>query len=170
MKTFALLGWALVIGALAGVLLDVATFLMARYGPQADSWSFRGNGALAVPFGVGPAILAGGWTALVLRDRGSARWLVFGIAAGLVGIGFVLLGVLVLVLFGSSAGGALSNALTLLTLGWMVVAPWLARYVPVPAEQVWRGQLGGHVMAGVLFAISLSVVFFISGLVLAPGS
>jgi hypothetical protein len=159
-----------VIGASAGILLDVATFLVARYGPQADSWSFRGNGALVVPFGVGPAILAGGWTALVLRYRGSGRWLVFGLAAGLVGIGFVLLSALVLILFGSATAAGLSNALSLLTLGWMVVAPWLARFVRVPADQVRRGQLGGHVMAGVLFAITVGVVFSVSGLVLAPGA
>jgi hypothetical protein len=169
-KTFALLGWALLIGALAGVLLDVATFLVARYGPAADGWSFRGNGALVVPFSVGPAILAGAWTALAFRNRGFARWLLFGFAAGLVGVGFVLLGVVVLVLFGSAAGAASSNALTLLTLVWMVVAPWLARFVRAPAEQVRRGQLGGHIMAGVLFAITLGVVFSISGLVLSPGS
>jgi len=169
-RTFALLGWALVIGAVAGILLDAATFLVARYGPEADGWSFRGNGALAVPFGVGPAILAGGWSAVAFRNRGFARWLLFGFAAGLVGVGFVLLGVLVLVLFGSDTGAAVSNVLTLLTLGWMVVAPWLARFVRAPAEQVRRGQLGGHVMAGVLFAISVGVVFTVSGLVLSPGS
>jgi hypothetical protein len=169
-KTVAFLGWAVVIGALAGVLLDVATFLVARYGPEADGWSFRGNGALAVPFGVGPAILAGGWTALVLRYRGSARWLVFGAAAGAIGIGLVLLGALVLVLFDSATGAALSIALTLLTLCWMVVAPLLAGFVRAPAEQVRRGELGGHATAGVLFAITLGVVFSISELVLAPGS
>lgn len=169
MKTFALLGWALVIGALAGVLLDVATFLVARYGPQADSWSFRGNGALVVPFAVGPAILAGGWTALAARYHGFPRWLVLGVAALLVGIGFVLAGALVLVFFGSEAGAAWSNALTLLTLGWVVVAPWLARFVRSPGQEVRRGQLGGHVMAGALFAITLAVVFSVSGLVLAPG-
>jgi len=169
-KTFAVLGWALVIGALAGVLLDVATFLVARYGPAADGWSFRGNGALVVPFGVGPAILAGAWAALVLRYRGVERWLALGVAAGLIGVGFVLLGVLVLVMFGSASGATLSNALTLLTLGWMVVAPGLARFVRAPAEQARRGQLGGHVMGGALFAITLSVVFSISGLVLSPGS
>lgn len=170
MKTFALLGWALAIGAVAGVLLYAATFLVDNYGPAADGWSFRGNGALIVPFGVGPAILAGAWTALVLRYRGARRWLVLGVAAGLVGIGFVLLGVLVLVLFGSAAGAAWSNFLTLLTLGWMVVAPWLARFVRAPAEEVRRGQLGGHVMAAVLFAITVGVAFSASGLVLAPGS
>jgi hypothetical protein len=170
MKMFALLGWALVIGALAGVLLDVATFLVARYGPEADGWSFRGNGALAVPFGVGPAILAASWTALVLRYRGFTRWLVFGLAAGLIGIGFVLLGVLALVLFGSATGEALSSALTLLPLGWMMVAPLLAGFVRAPADQVRRGLLGGHLVAGVLFAITLSVVFSASELVLSPGS
>jgi hypothetical protein len=169
-KTFALLGWVLVIGAAAGILLDVATFLLGRYGPAADGWSFRGNGALVVPFGVGPAIQAAGWTALVLYYRGVERWLVLGLAAGLVGIGFVLLGVLALVLFGSASGGPLSNALTMLPLGWMVVAPWLARYVHAPAEQVRHGQFGAYFMAGALFAISLGVVFFVSGLVLAPGS
>src|ERR1700687_1874834 len=147
MKTLALLGWALVIGALAGILLDVATFLVARYGPEADSWSFRGNGALAVPFGAGPAILAGGWTALAFRNRGFARWLLFGFSRRLVSDGFVLLGVLVLVLFGSDTGAAASNALTLLTLGWMVVAPWLARFVRAPAEQARRGQRGGRAHA-----------------------
>jgi hypothetical protein len=166
LKTFALLGWALLIGALAGVLLDVATFLVARYGPQADGWSFRGNGALAVPFELGPAILAGAWTALAFRNRGFERWLVFGLAAGLIGTGFLLLSVLALVLFGSATAAASSNALTLLTFGWMVVAPWLARFVRAPADQVRRG----HVMAGALFAITLVVVFSVSGLVLAPGS
>lgn len=43
MKTLALLGWVIVIGLVAGVLVDVATFLVARYGPQADGWSFRAN-------------------------------------------------------------------------------------------------------------------------------
>ncbi len=170
MKTFALLGWALVIGALAGILLDVVTFLVARYGPAADGWSFRGNGALVVPFGVGPAILAGAWTALAFRNRGFARWPVFGLAAGGVGVGFVLLSVLVLILFGSATAAGWSNALSLLTLGWMVVAPWLARFVRFPADQVRRGQLGGHVIAGVLFAVTLGVVFSVSGLVLTPGS
>ncbi len=41
MRVFALLGWAILIGLLAGVFLDVLTFLVARYGPQGDSWSFR---------------------------------------------------------------------------------------------------------------------------------
>src|SRR5580704_761759 len=89
-RAVALIVWAAVIGVVAGVFLDVATFLVARYGPEADSFSYRGNGALAVPFGLGPAILAGAWVALVLRYRGFARWKEIGLAAGLVNI-FLLL-------------------------------------------------------------------------------
>ncbi len=170
MRVFALLGWAILIGLVAGVLLDVATFLVARYGPQADSWSFRGNGALVVPFGVGPAILAGGWTALASRYRGSAHWLALGLAAGLVGIGFVLASFLLLVLLGSETAGSLSNVISLLTLGWMVVAPWLARFVRAPGQQIRRGELGGHVIAGVFFAVAVFASFAASGLVLSPGS
>lgn len=169
MKTVPLLGWALGIGAASGILLDVATFVVARYGPHADGWSFRGNGALSVPFGVGPAILAGAWSALVFRYRGFARWLVLGLAAGLVGTGFLLISVLVLILFNSD-GITVFNPMTFFILGWMMISPLLARLMRAPAEQALRGQLGGHVMAGALFAITLVVVFSASGLVLAPGS
>src|SRR5438445_10815867 len=103
MKNLRLVLSAVAIGLLAGVLLDVGTFLVARYGPQADGWSFRGNGALAIPFGLGPAILAGAWVALVLRYRGFPRWKLLGLAAGLVGVGFLLISVLVLVAFHSAA-------------------------------------------------------------------
>src|SRR2546428_13894338 len=72
---------AVAIGLLAGVLLDVGTFLAARYGPEADGWSLRGNGALSVPFGLGPAILAGFWAGLVFRFRGFGRWLALGLVA-----------------------------------------------------------------------------------------
>lgn len=170
MRVFALLGWAIVIGLVAGVLLDVVAVLTARYGPQADSWSFRGNGALVIPFTLGPAILAGGWTALASRYRGYPRWLVLGFAAGLVGVGFLLVSVLVLALFGSEAGAATSNAISLMTFGWMVLAPWLARFVRTPAQEVRRGELGGHVIAGVFFAVAVFAAFAASGLVLAPGS
>ena len=170
MKVLALLGWAIVIGLVAGALLDVVAFLVARYGPQADGWSLRGNGALIVPIGLGPAILAGGWTALASRYRGYPRWMILGLAAFLVGSGFVVASVLVLVFFGSDAGAASSNALTLLVLGWMIVAPWLARFVRAPDQQVRRGQLGGHVIAGVFFAVAVFVAFFGSELVLSPGS
>ncbi len=170
MRVFALLGWAILIGLVAGVALDAVAFLVARYGPEGDSWSLRGNGALIVPIGLGPAILAGGWTALASRYRGSPHWLVLGLAGFIIGTTFVVASVLVLVFFGSDAGAASSNVLTLLILVWMLVAPWLARFVRAPGQQVRRGELGGHVIAGVFFAIAVFAAFAASGLVLPPGS
>jgi hypothetical protein len=167
MKNYRLILSAVVIGLLAGVLLDVATFFVARYGPQADSWSFRGNGALSVPFGLGPAILGGFWTALVLRFRGFARWLLLGLAAALVGTAFLLASVLVLVLFNS---GAVSNAMTFFILAWMVLAPILAAVVPAPKTRPEPLEVGAHVGAGVLITVALVVAFYAAALVLAPGS
>ncbi len=59
MKDLKLLSMVLGSGLLAGIALDLVTYLVARYGPQGDSWSFRGNRALIVPVGLGPAVLAG---------------------------------------------------------------------------------------------------------------
>src|ERR1700737_1625914 len=120
-----LIGSAALVGIIAGVFLDVAAFLVARYGPQADSWSFRGNGALAIPFGLGPALLAGFWAGLVFRYRGFTRWALLGLGAVLVGTAFLLISVLVLVLFNSAAMDV-SSAMTFFILGWTVVRKVLA--------------------------------------------
>ena len=160
-RTAVLIGVVAIVGLLAGVLLDVATFLVARYGPQAGHWSFRGNGALAVPFGLGPAILAGGWVALVLRYRGFRNWWQLGVATLLIGIGYLALSVIVLFV------GDLD--LMLLIVGWMVIAPVIAGLVRAPAQEV-RNDLAGHIGAGTAFAAALVVAFYASALVLPPGS
>jgi hypothetical protein len=169
MKVFALLGGALVVAAVAGVVLDVLAFLVARYGPQADGWSFRGNGALAIPFGLGPAVLAGFWTALVLRYRGFARWLELGFAAGLVGTGFLLISVIVLVLFNSAAMDV-SSAMTFFILAWLVAAPVLAALIPGPGQSPHSGQLAAHLAACGVMTVAFGLAFFAAGLFLAPGS
>jgi|SRR5713226_2074589 len=169
MKVLALIGIALVVAAVAGVLLDVVAFPVARYGPQADGWSFRGNGALAIPFGLGPAVLAGFWTALVLRDRGFARWLELGFAAGLVGTGFLLISVIVLALFNSAAMDV-SSAMTFFILAWLVVAPVLAALIPGPAQSPHSGQLAAHLAACGVMTVVFGLAFFAAGLFLAPGS
>jgi hypothetical protein len=161
-RTAVLIGVAAVVGLLAGVLLDVATFLVARYGPQAGHWSFRGNGALAVPFGLGPAILAGAWVALVLRYRGFRNWLQLGLATLLLGIGFLILSVIVLFVTDLDV--------MLFIIGWMQVAPALACVVRAPAQQARGGPLAGHIGAGVAFAAALVIAFYASALVLPPGS
>lgn len=157
-----LIGVAAAVGLLAGVLLDAATFLVARYGPQAGHWSFRGNGALAVPFGLGPAILAGAWVALVLRYRGFRNWWQLGVATLLVGIGFLVVSVIVLF--------AADLDLMLLVIGWMLVAPALACVVRAAPPQAQGGPLAGHIVAGFAFAAALVIAFYASALVLPPGS
>jgi hypothetical protein len=168
-RPITLVGWAAIVGLAAGVLLDVVTFLVARYGPEADSWSFHGNGALAVPFGLGPAILAGAWVALVLRYRGFGRWKELGLAAALIDVLVLLVSVLVLALFNSAAMGV-SIALTFVILAWMLVAPLLATFVPAPAPRPQPSELSSHLGAGAILAVVLVVAFYIAGLVLAPGS
>ena len=169
-----LLGVALGAGLLAGVTLNLLTFLVARYGPSGSDgapWSLRGNGALVVPFGLGPALLAGAWTALVLHYRSAARWLTWGVGAGLVGAAFVLAGVAALILFGS-AGPSVSMSMSLITLAWMCLAPVVAGALRVggrPAERT-PAALVAHSMAGVMFPVALVAGLFAAGVVLPPGS
>src|SRR4051812_43278083 len=84
-------------GLLLGAGLGVLTFVVARYGPVSPDgapWSFRGNGALIVPFGLGPALLAGGWTAVLLHGRAGVHWLRWGVGVFLLGALMVVLSVL----------------------------------------------------------------------------
>src|SRR5438270_10327855 len=55
------------VGILAGILLWLLTTVVSRANVSGDGWSLAGNGALIVPFGLGPAVVAGGWTAVILR-------------------------------------------------------------------------------------------------------
>ena len=168
MRGAGLLGVALGAGLLAGVALDLLTDVVARYGPRGDSWSFRGNGALVVPIGLGPAVVAGAWTALVLHSRGSARWRSLGSGAGLVGAAFVVAGVAVLLL-GGSAGQRASDRLSLVPLAWMAVAPVLAGVLRAAGRPAARLPLA-HLAAGVLFPVALAAGFYAAGLVVSPGA
>jgi hypothetical protein len=80
-----------------GLILSLLTSLLASQGPAGDSWSLRGNGALIVPFGLGPALIAAGWTAIVAHFRAQPRWTVLGAAARLVGLGLAIVSPLALV-------------------------------------------------------------------------
>ena len=170
MKDLKLLSMVLGSGLLAGIALAIMTFLVARYGPQGDSWSFRGNGALIVPVGLGPAVLAGVWTALVLHYRSSPRWLMVSVGAGLVGALFVVASIAV-ILFGS-AGLRLSNSFIISNLAWMVVAPVLAAVLPVAGRSHERTLriLVVHVAAAVLFPVALAGGLLPASRVLPPGA
>jgi hypothetical protein len=126
--------------------------LVSRFGPSGNGWSFRGNGALIVAFGVGPAVLVGGWTMLVLHARRYRRWLALGVGAGLVGVAIPLLSIVLLVAAGSDVGALAAATAQLLELAWLLGAPVLAAVLPLSGH---RDLPGWHVLAGIALPIAL---------------
>jgi hypothetical protein len=138
---------ALGAGVIAGMVLDVLTVLVARYGIEGNGWSLRGNGALVVPFGLGPALLTGAWTALVLHGRTRPDWLSRGVGVGVLGAALLAASAVLLILLGSAAGVA--QGLLIATLAWMILAPVLAVSTRGPARSVGlHAGSGGRVHAG----------------------
>lgn len=116
------------IGIAGGAAISVLAFLLARYGPAGDDWSFRGNGALAA-YALAPAILAAGWTAVVLRQR-RRPCLALGVAAGLLGVVLGVADAALLPVFGPAADRTIGPALLFALLAWMVIAPAVATRIP----------------------------------------
>jgi hypothetical protein len=139
----------------AGFLLGILTSLVASHGPAGESWSLRGNGALVVPFGLGPALLAGGWTAIVGHYRSLRRWALLGGAAVLVGVALTAASLLALVVGGAAGAGA-SVVLSLLAVIWMLAAPLLVTALIPTGRQNDTGGLGPHIQA----ALALPVLVF----------
>ena len=112
------------IGLGSGVALWLLTTLLSRSTISGNGWSLAGNGALIIPFGLGPAVVAGGWTAIILRMRGHPRWLQLGFASGLIALVLVVGSV---VSTGASIGFRLARASP--TAGRDTERPWqLDRY------------------------------------------
>jgi hypothetical protein len=114
-----------VAGVITGAAISLLAFAVARYGPSGGNWSFRGNGALTV-YALVPALLAAGWTGLVLHLRAHQAWLALGIGAGLVGVVLVAIDASLLPLFGSVADQTVGPVLLLSLLAWIPLAPILA--------------------------------------------
>src|SRR5437588_3016837 len=93
-------GLIAIAGIAAGIILWIVTMLLSRSDISGNGWSLAGNGALIVPFGLGPAFVAGGWAGIVLRMRGHPRSLQLGIGSGLIGLALVAGSLLSLILFG----------------------------------------------------------------------
>lgn len=114
-------------GAVAGIVVAVVAFLLARYGPTGSDWSFRGNGALAA-YALIPAFLAGGWTATVLRHQ--QRPPVGGaFAAAFIGVALAVLDAALLPVFGSSADRSIGPVVLVLLVMWAVIAPVSALFL-----------------------------------------
>jgi hypothetical protein len=122
-------------GLIAGAALWVLTTGLSHAGISGNGWSLSGNGVLIIPFGLGPAIVAGGWSAIILRMRGHPRWLQLGIASGLIGLALVAGSLVSLIVFGPSArdaGATASLFFGFLLYGWLLAAAIIAAMVPAP--------------------------------------
>lgn len=168
MEWIRLLGVTIITGLLAGAGISVLAYYVARYGSSGDSWSFRGNGALAV-YTLLPGVLAAGWTALVLNARSDPRWLGLGLAAGLVGALFAAVAAALLPIFGPGADRFVGPFLLLGLLAWMVLAP------SAGARQIGRGRvphgIGARYLGGGATWFAATIIgLFAAGVVAPAGS
>jgi hypothetical protein len=123
------------LGILAGIVLWLLTSFASRSHISGNGWSLSGNGALIVPFGLGPAIVAGGWAAIILRMRGHPRWLQLGVGSGLIGLALVAGSLLSLIVFGPNgrdAGSTASLFFGFLLYGWLLASAITAAMIPAP--------------------------------------
>jgi hypothetical protein len=123
------------LGIVAGVVLWLMTALASHSHISGDGWSLSGNGALIIPFGLGPAVVAGGWAAIILRMRGHRRWLQFGIGSALIGLLLVAGSLLSLIVFGPGgrdAGATASLFFGFLLYGWLLASAITAAMIPAP--------------------------------------
>jgi hypothetical protein len=162
------IGSTVAVALVAGAFVSVFAFLLARYGPAGDSWSFRGNGELAA-YTLVPALVAGGWTALVLRHRGRDDWLIWGVGALAVGLVLDVLDAALLPVAGTSVAVALGGPLLIALALWAIVAPVLA-WIVVKAGSGRRTAAGASGAAAVLWLIGMVVGLVLVGFVIPAGS
>jgi hypothetical protein len=128
-------GLIALLGVIVGVLLWILTIVLGRSNLSGNGWALSGNSALIIPFGLGPAVVAGGWTAIVLRMRGHPRWLQLGVASGLVGLALTAGILLSLIAFGPAhrdAGATASLFFGFLLYGWLLVSAIAAALIRAP--------------------------------------
>ena len=168
MKGPRLLAPTIALGLFAGAAIAVLAFLVARYGPAADGWSFRGNGALAV-YSLVPAVLAAGWAGLVLHARSDPRWLVLAVGVLLVGALLAIGDAVLLPIFGSGVDAVLGPFLLLGLVVWMVVAPVVASRAP---ERVRASQpvVTWHAVGGVGWLVAMVAGLAVAGSIVPAGS
>lgn len=122
-------------GLLTGLLLWLLSVAVSHAHITGNGWSLTGNGILIIPFGIGPAVIAAVWAAIILRMRGHQRWLELGLASGLIGLLLLLGSFVSLVLFGASnrdAGATASLFFGFLLYGWILGSAITAGLVRAP--------------------------------------
>ena len=158
---------ALAAGAVCGALVSASAFLLARYGPAADGWSFRGNGALAA-YALLPALLAGGWTAVVLHHW-RRPWLALCVGAALVGIALAVLDAALLPVFGTGADQTVGPVVLLALAAWSVVAP-AAAIMLKRGKAAGAASIAASAGAAVAWAAGLAAGLFMFGFAFPAGS
>lgn len=154
-------------GVVGGAIVSLLAFLLARYGPAGGDWSFRGNGALAA-YSLGPALLAGGWTAAVLHQHGR-RWLGLAAGAAAVGVLLALLDAILLPVFGVGADQAVGPFLLLALAAWTVVAPLVAWWLSRRAQPS-AASPAVSIAAAALWAVGVVAGLFVTGMAIPAGS
>src|SRR5205807_3501055 len=150
-------GLIALLGIVAGVLLWVLTIVLSRSQLSGNGWSLSGNGALIVPFGLGPALVAGGWAGTILRMRGHLRWLLLGIGSGLIGLVLTAASLLSIIVFGPKsreAGAAASLFFGFVLYGWLLGSTIVAALIPAPDPER-RGPPLWSIAALLLLPITL---------------
>jgi hypothetical protein len=144
-------------GLVAGLFLWVLTIAVSRGHLSGDGWSLSGNGALIIPFGIGPAVVAGGWAAIILRMRDHPRWLLLGIGSAVIGLTLVAASLLSLVVFGPQrrdAGATGSLFFGFVLYGWLLGSAIVAALIPAP-DPDRRGPPFWSIAALLLLPITL---------------
>jgi hypothetical protein len=144
-------------GAIAGAVLWILTIVLSRSNISGNGWALSGNGALIIPFGLGPAVVAGGWAAIILRMRGHPRWLHLGIGSGLVGLALLAGSFLSIIAFGPGArdaGATASLFFGFLLYGWLLASAIIAAMIPAPDPER-RGPPFWSIAALLLLPVTL---------------
>jgi hypothetical protein len=133
-------GLVALLGVVAGILLWILTIVLSRSRLSGNGWALSGNAALVIPFGIGPAVVAGGWAAIILRMRGHPRWLQLGIASCLIGLALTAGSLLSLIVFGPAGrdeGATASLFFGFLLYAWLLASAIVAAMIgaPDPARQ-----------------------------------
>jgi hypothetical protein len=149
-------------GAIAGFLIMSLANVLSTSGPAGDGWSFRGNGALIVPFGLGPVVLAAGWTMFVLHGRSHPRWIFLGTLAGLLELAILAIGIAALVVGGSAVGTAVSAFAQPIQVLVMVAIPVVAAVIQTSASVHTRPSWS-HYLSALALPIGLLVGFVVGG-------